>query len=99
MPKSIHNTFSTTVDLTSAERERIRGSSYYNEALAPVSTADRTWNAFHIAILWVGLAVCIPSYQMASSLISMGLSWWESVLIVALGNLIILVPIILNSHV
>ena len=38
--------------------------------------------------------VCIPAYQMASSAVSMGLSWWLSLLLVALGNCIVLVPIL-----
>lgn len=99
MQHTVKDEFSTMVEMTPEERKTIQNSPYYNDALSPVPLSNRTWTTYHVAILWIGLAVCIPSYQMASSLISMGLNWWEAVLVVALGNLIIMVPIILNSHV
>ena len=37
----------------------------WNEDLAPVPTERRTWAWSHIAALWVGMAVCIPTYMMA----------------------------------
>lgn len=43
--------------------------------------------------------ICIPAYQVASSSIALGLSWWLSLLLVFIGNLIILIPIILNSKI
>ncbi len=50
-------------------------------------------------MLWVGMSICIPSLSLASGLIAMGVSPWLSVLNVALGNVIILVPIQLNSQI
>lgn len=41
--------------------------------------------------------ICIPAYQVASSSIALGLSWWLSIILVLIGNLIILIPILLNS--
>ncbi len=52
----------------------------------------------NIAALWIGMAVCIPTYTLAASMIERGMSWWQAVLTVALGNLIVLVPMILNGH-
>lgn len=69
-----------------------------NEDLAPVAAADRTWSTMHFAALWVGMAVCIPTYTLASGLIDQGMSWWQALLTVALGNVIVLVPMVLNAH-
>ena len=69
-----------------------------NADLAPVAPDQRTWSRWDIAALWVGMAVCIPTYTMASSLISNGMLWWQALLTVFLGNLIVLIPMTLNAH-
>ena len=69
-----------------------------NEDLSPVSAEKRTWSMWDIAALWVGMAVCIPTYTMASSLIGNGMTWWQALLTVFLGNLIVLIPMTLNAH-
>lgn len=69
-----------------------------NADLAPVSSDKRTWRLLHFAALWVGMAVCIPTYTLASSLIDQGMSWSEALVCVALGNVIVLVPMVLNAH-
>jgi len=69
-----------------------------NPDLAPVPAAKRTWSTWNVAALWIGMAVCIPTYTLASSMISKGMSWWQAVLTVMLGNVIVLVPMILNGH-
>ena len=51
-----------------------------------------------IAHLWVGMSVCIPTYMLASGLIAGGMNWWQAILTVTLGNLIVLIPMILNGH-
>jgi NCS1 family nucleobase:cation symporter-1 len=70
-----------------------------NEDLAPVPQDQRTWNALNYFSLWVGMAVCIPSYMIAASLISAGMSLLQAVACVCLGNLIVLVPMVLNGKV
>jgi NCS1 family nucleobase:cation symporter-1 len=69
-----------------------------NPDLAPTRPADRTWNLWHIASLWVGMSVCIPSYMLASSMIGAGVSWRASLLAILLGNAIVLVPLIIHAH-
>jgi nucleobase:cation symporter-1, NCS1 family len=78
---------------------RIEDSPLYNEDLAPVPPEKRTWNRWHIASLWIGMAVCIPTYMLASSLIESGMNWWQALLTILLGNLIVLIPMVLNAHV
>ena len=44
------------------------------------------------------MAHCIPTYMLASGLIAAGMNWWQALLTILLGNTIVLVPILLNSH-
>src|SRR5688500_13476320 len=69
-----------------------------NEDLAPTPPAARTWTMKHFAALWVGMAVCIPTYTLAAGLIDQGMSWWQALLCVGLGNVIVLGPMLLNAH-
>jgi len=66
-----------------------------NPDIAPVPAESRTWNKWHLAALWIGMSVCIPTYMLAASMIQAGMTWWQSVLTVMLGNLIVLIPMIL----
>ena len=69
-----------------------------NEDLLPVSPDRRTWNWWHIASLWIGMAICIPTYTLASGLVDQGWTWQAAVGAVVLGNVVVLVPIALNSY-
>ena len=69
-----------------------------NDDLAPVPAAQRRWGALSFASLWISMAACIPTYMLASSLISGGMNWWEAVLTIFIANLIVLIPMILNAH-
>ncbi len=73
--------------------------SYTNHDLAPVPAEARTWKTSNYIALWVSMCLCIPTYMLASSLIEGGMNWWQAVLTVFLGNLIVLVPMVLNGHV
>ncbi len=80
--------------------EKIEGADprLYNDELAPVPASGRTWRWTSIAALWVGMVVCVPTYQLSSGLIKEGMNWWQAVLTVLLGNMIVLVPMALVGH-
>jgi len=90
-------TASSHPDIFAPELE-LPHSTLYNDDLAPTTLAQRNWSVFSIAALWISMAACIPTYQLASSLVSGGMNWWEAVLTIFLGNLIVLVPMVLNAH-
>jgi NCS1 family nucleobase:cation symporter-1 len=73
-------------------------STLWNADLAPTTAAQRTWRWWHFAALWVGMVMCIPSYTLAAGLIDQGMSPWQAVATVALGNLIVLAPMLLIGH-
>jgi NCS1 family nucleobase:cation symporter-1 len=72
--------------------------SLYNADLAPIPQERRTWGLYNYASLWVAMSVCIPTYMLASGLIAGGMSWWQAIGTILLGNLIVLVPMLLNAH-
>src|SRR5213596_2667693 len=63
-----------------------------NPDLAPTRPEQRTWSTWHIAALWIGMAVCIPTYALAAGMIGQGMNWWQA-------TLIVLIPMVLNGHV
>jgi nucleobase:cation symporter-1, NCS1 family len=73
-------------------------SRYSNHDLAPTRIADRKWATRDIAALWISMSACVPTYMLASSLISEGMSWWQAVATIFLGNVIVLLPMVLNAH-
>lgn len=78
--------------------EDLKASPLYNHDLAPVAVADRTWSTWDYAALWISMAHCIPTYTLASTMIAAGMAWWQALGTILVGNLIVLAPILLNSH-
>jgi NCS1 family nucleobase:cation symporter-1 len=71
---------------------------FSNRDLAPTTWAERKWGLKDIATLWIAMSACIPTYMLASSLIAGGMNWWQAVLTIFLGNVIVLAPMVLNAH-
>ena len=80
------------------DAQRIERSPLYNPDLAPVPVARRNWTTYNYAALWISMAHCIPTYMLASGLMAQGMSWSQALVTILLGNAIVLVPILLNSH-
>ena len=76
----------------------IADSPYYNPELAPVPMRERTWTTYNYVALWVGMAHNIPSYTLAAGLIALGMDWVQAFMTITLGNLLVLIPMLLNSH-
>ena len=73
-------------------------SSLSNADLVPTRISQRTWTTYNIASLWIGLAVCIPTYMLAASLVGGGMDWKQAIATIMLGNLIVCVPMVLIAH-
>lgn len=73
-------------------------SDHYSPDMAPTTLAQRKWGMRDIAALWISMSACITTYTLASSLIAGGMNWWQAVLTIFLGNVIVLIPMVLNAH-
>jgi nucleobase:cation symporter-1, NCS1 family len=78
--------------------DTIRESSLYNKDLAPVPPARRTWRTYNYAALWISMSVNIPTYMLASGMIAGGMNWKQALFTVFLGNVLVLIPMLLNAH-
>ena len=61
-------------------------------------TRKRTWTTYNIAALWIGMAIVITTYTLAAGLMAAGMNWWQALLTISLGNIIVLIPMLLNAH-
>ncbi|HEU4522677.1 MAG TPA: cytosine permease, partial [Thermoanaerobaculia bacterium] len=87
----------TTSDFVELDAD-VSHSPLWNEDLAPTPAARRTWSTYNIAALWIGMSVVITTYTLASGLMSAGMTWSQALTTILLGNVIVLVPMVLNAH-
>ncbi len=80
------------------DAETIRTSFLYNEDLAPVPAERRSWGTYNYAALWIAMSVNIPTYMLASGMIAGGMNWKQAIFTVFLGNVLVLIPMLLNAH-
>jgi NCS1 family nucleobase:cation symporter-1 len=79
-------------------KAEVSASSLYNEDLAPTGPEERTWTTYNIAALWIGMSIVITTYLLASTLMAAGMNWWQALLTISLGNILVLIPMLLNAH-
>jgi len=70
----------------------------YNDDLAPTQPSQRTWSTYNYMALWFSMSMEVTTYMLASSLIAGGMNWKQAVGTILLGNLIVLIPMLLNAH-
>jgi len=89
---------SPRIELTERQLAELQASTLFNADLAPVPPSRRKWRLGSFAALWISMSACIPTYMLASSLIGGGMNWWQAIVTIFLGNLIVLIPMVLNAH-
>src|SRR6267154_5535188 len=89
---------SPQIELTESQLAELQASPLFNADLAPVPPSRRKWRFGSFAALWISMSVCILTYMLASSLIGGGMNWWQAIVTIFLGNLIVLIPMVLNAH-
>jgi NCS1 family nucleobase:cation symporter-1 len=81
-----------------AQAAAAQNHSMWNDDLRPCTLAEHSWPGSKFASLWIGMCLCIPTYTLAGSMIAIGMNWWEAVLAIFLGSIIVLSAILLVSH-
>ena len=76
----------------------LAGSPLHNEDLAPVPIAKRNWTTYNYVALWIGMAHNIPTWGLAAGLVLLGMAWYQAILTIMIANVIVLIPMLLNSH-
>ena len=70
----------------------------YNDDIAPTKASQRTWSRWNVAALWVGMAICVPTYTLGGVLTAyFGLSVSEALWTILVANIVVLVPLTLNA--
>jgi NCS1 family nucleobase:cation symporter-1 len=70
----------------------------YNDDIAPTQATQRTWTRWHVAALWVGMAICVPTYTLGGVLTAyFGLSVGEALWTILIANIVVLIPLTLNA--
>ena len=91
--------FGDVVVLTPPEQAQLaRNHAMWNEDLRPCTLAEHSWPGSKFAALWVGMCLCLPTYSLASGMIALGMNWWESVLTILIGCVVVMAAILLVSH-
>ena len=88
----------TEIHSVPLHEDTIQSSALYNKDLAPVSRERRTWRTYSYAALWISMSVNIPTYMLASGMIAGGMNWKQALFTVFLGNVLVLIPMLLNAH-
>jgi NCS1 family nucleobase:cation symporter-1 len=86
------------VELDPAVDHALDVSVLHNEDLAPVPIAKRTWTTYNYVALWIGMAHNIPTWGLAAGLVLLGMAWYQAILTIMVANVIVLIPMLLNSH-
>jgi NCS1 family nucleobase:cation symporter-1 len=86
------------MDATETIDPELAASPLWNPDLAPTPPSRRTWSTYNIAALWIGMAVVITTYTLASGLMQQGMNWYQALFTILLGNVIVLIPMVLNAH-
>ena len=77
----------------------IASSPRYNEDIAPTRADQRTWTKWNVASLWVGMAICVPTYTLGGVLTAyFGLSVSEALWTILIANIVVLIPLTLNAY-
>jgi len=77
----------------------VQQSPLYNADLAPIPGSRRSWGAWNYGALWISMSAALTNYTLASGLMAAGMLWWEALITITLGNLVVLIPMLLNAWV
>ncbi|TPX15443.1 uncharacterized protein E0L32_004423 [Thyridium curvatum] len=72
-------------------------SEWINEDIRPVPRERRTWTFLAFHNYWLLINCSIASYLTGSALVPLGLTWWQAIIAIVVGNILATIAILLNS--
>ncbi|KIX95502.1 uncharacterized protein Z520_08622 [Fonsecaea multimorphosa CBS 102226] len=77
--------------------DREQGDRWSNEDIRPVPPERQTWGPLQFVELWFLVNLNISTYQTGSSLIATGLTYWQAIIVILVGNALASFFAVLNS--
>ncbi|KAF7585301.1 hypothetical protein BBP40_011297 [Aspergillus hancockii] len=77
--------------------ELTSGSQWINEDVRPVEAERRTWTFMTFHNFWLLINCNIATFLTGSALIPLGLTWWQAIIAIVIGNVLATVALILSS--
>ncbi|KAI1137341.1 permease for cytosine/purines, uracil, thiamine, allantoin-domain-containing protein [Hypoxylon sp. FL0543] len=68
-----------------------------NRDMDPTPIEDQTWDTWNILAYWATDTINLATWQTASAILAVGLSWREAIPIMIVGNFCVAVPLVLNG--
>ncbi|KIY74149.1 NCS1 nucleoside transporter family [Cylindrobasidium torrendii FP15055 ss-10] len=72
-------------------------SKWSNKDMDPVAPEDRTWSTRNYVAYWISDATNTAVWELASSMLAIGLSWRQALPDIAVGHVVIAVVMVLNG--
>ncbi|KAI4716753.1 uridine permease-like protein Fui1 [Aureobasidium sp. EXF-10727] len=70
-----------------------------NKDMDPVPISDQTWGMWTWVAYWATDVINLGTWETASSIIQVGLTWRDAIPIMAVGTLCVAIPVVLNGAV
>ncbi|KAI0100008.1 permease for cytosine/purines, uracil, thiamine, allantoin-domain-containing protein [Hypoxylon sp. NC0597] len=68
-----------------------------NRDMDPTPIEDQTWDTWNILAYWATDTINLATWQTASAILAVGLSWREAIPIMIVGNFCVAIPLVLNG--
>ena len=85
-------------ELTPEADAALSDSPLHNADLAPVTMPKRIWSTYNYIALWIGMAHNVATWTLAAGLVALGMAWYQAILTIMIANIVVLVPMLANSH-
>ncbi|EIN05897.1 cytosine-purine permease [Punctularia strigosozonata HHB-11173 SS5] len=73
------------------------GKGWSNKDMEPVPPHLRTWSSFNYVMYWISDATNVAVWELASSMIAIGLTWRQALPAIALGHIILSIVMVANG--
>ncbi|KAK7892352.1 hypothetical protein LTR67_007448 [Exophiala xenobiotica] len=74
-----------------------RGDRWSNEDIRPVPLERQTWGPLQFVELWFLINLNMSTYQTGSSLLASGMTYWQAIIVILIGNVLASTFAVLNS--